>query len=829
MHGRILLDPSDTSVLLDGQPVAIGPRARAVLQVLLEWRGRLISKHELIEAAWPGRVVEANNLPVQIMALRKALGADCIVTVPGRGYRLADDPAGVAAIALPVRGPDLLAPLVGRDAERAALDSALHLHALVTLTGAGGIGKSALARRVLRDRSGAPAHGVAWIDLEAMSQPEQLPSAVATGIGVRLAADTPEALVAALRSLEILVCLDGAERFVDAVARFADAALAQLPGLRLLVTSQVPLRLKTERVLRLKPLALPGEGCTLAQARQYGAVALFELRARAADLRFELDEGTLTPVLQVCRRLDGLPLAIELAAARLPMFGARALANELAKHLSVLGSRHRNMPQRQRTLRAGFEWSHGLLGEAEQIVFRRMGVFAGGSSLEMIREVVADPALDEWRVIDALGELVERGLVDVSDAEPPRYQLLQTARVFARERLEAAGERAALRSRHALATTARFKAFDAAVWEGRARRDDLIASLRPELDDAREALAWAVQHEPLAALELAVPLYGVLRRTLVDQARGVWESTEPLLSDTVPRQVRAAWAAGYAMLWVLHDQSKARVWAEAALADYLALGDRGGELRARFVLVQCLSRKGDAAASMHLGAMQAIDHPGLPAAQRFLVRTSEATLASWQDRQDEAIEAYGWAALMAEAMGDEYLLAATQSNTINAHVNAGRWPQAVELGARLAERLRSSRMRTALALALLNLVESHLLAGDHASARVVASEGWPLAKVSGLQRCWADLLAKLAIHEGRFGHAALLLGYGDECYAAFGVGRVALEARVAQEAETAARAALGDAEFARLRSRGRSLSEVQIAGIGLAESAAHRAPADSIR
>ena len=252
------------------------------------------------------------------------------------------------------------------------------------------------------------------------------------------------------------MALDNAEQLVDPVARLCAALCEAAPGLRLVVTSQVPLKLAAERVYRIGALAVPQGALPAAQAREFGAVALFTERAQAADSRFVLTDANAPAVIELCRALDGLALAIELAAARAPMLGVQRLASSMQDRLKLLTtSRNRAAPARQQTLRAALEWSHGFLDERERAVFRRLTVFAGSGSLAMIQQVVADPAgageLDAWAVLDALAVLVDRSLVTVlqgDDTAEPRYRLLDSPRAYALERLKEAGEEAALRRRH---------------------------------------------------------------------------------------------------------------------------------------------------------------------------------------------------------------------------------------------------------------------------------------------------------------------------------------------------------------------------------------------
>jgi predicted ATPase/DNA-binding winged helix-turn-helix (wHTH) protein len=820
VFGRLQLDVATKELWLDDRPLHVGGRAFAILDALIAHRGELVRKEKLIEAAWPGRVVDEGNLAVQISTLRKELGPDFIVTIPGRGYRFvapAESPAQAQQVpaAAPARdtaqaGGMALPSLVGRQTELEWLEQAIAAHHLTTLTGAGGIGKSRLARQIFVTRRDAYADGAGWVDLEALSEPGQLPVALARAVGLRLGENTVAALVNLLQPLQMLLCLDGAERLVDAVAEFAVAVLSRAPGVCLLVTSQVPLRLRPEKRVRLGPLSLPEGACDVSQARRYGALALFEQRAQSVDLSFRLDETSLGPVLDICRRLDGLPLAIELAAARVPSFGPHTLARELARHLRVLGSGRGDMPARQRTLLASVEWSHGLLDERERIVFRRLAVFSGGCSLAVARAFFAEGDQDEWEAIDAIGELVDRGLVEADSREIPRYRLLETARTFAMEQLVSSGELSQMRRHHAVATTRVFTELLDDFLAGRAQWDAIYAALWPELDNAREALDWAARHDAETAVTLAVPLSDLIHDQLFTEACRVWELTEALLSDELPVRLRARWAAEHAMFWANRNVVRARAWAEAALELNKAQGDTAIALLAYYVLVACLSRHGEDASGL-LQEVRKLDNDRLPAVQRYRVYAAEAACTQFGGPFERTVEARQRALACAREFGDRKRILVEQNNLMDVYLNAGRWKDAAEIGTELLASARKDvRQRQVLALALLNVTAAHAGNADLDSAGRVAPEGWRLALQFGLRPFWADILAQLAILQQRYAAAAQLIGYGDARYREYGTVRQGNEARAAKAAEHDARAALGDAEFDRLRDEGQTLSDEQI-------------------
>jgi predicted ATPase/DNA-binding winged helix-turn-helix (wHTH) protein len=461
------LRPDERLLRVRGEAVALGSRAFDLLLALAQRRERLVTKQELLDLVWPGVMVEEHNIATQISTLRKLLGARAVATVPGRGYRLTapgaeafvgrGTAAGVDRVAPltrePTHVPRELTPLLGREDDLRTLAALVKRHRLVTLVGAGGVGKSLLAQHLLKR------HGdgrVCRVELAGVHEAEALPRWIAEALGLRAAGASLAALCAAAAGSTVLVALDNAEHLLRDVAATVAALLEAAPGLRFIVTSQAPLRLGAEQVVRLGPLALPHCALTAAAAQGFAAVALFVERVRAADARFVLTDEAAPAAIALCRDLDGLPLAIELAAARAPLLGVAPLAAAMPERLQWLThNRDAHAPARQQSLRASLEASLAGLNDRERTVFRRLGAVAGSAPLALIQQVAADASgpLDAWAVVDALGALVDRSMVtiEVGDAgasrEPLRYRLLESPRLLAIEQLRAAGEDDELRRR----------------------------------------------------------------------------------------------------------------------------------------------------------------------------------------------------------------------------------------------------------------------------------------------------------------------------------------------------------------------------------------------
>lgn len=499
--GDFALRPGQRRLLRAGQPQALGPRAFDLLVLLVEHRDRVLSKDELLQLAWPGLIVEENNLTVQISALRKVVGASAIVTLPGRGYRFVEPVIGQPE---PVTGsgavplPAGRVALIGREAESAALADLLTMHRLVTLTGAGGAGKTCLALQVGRGASEAGRRTVVLADLSTIRDPDELPRVVAVAFGVDLG-DAPPGpasgpagtrLVKALAPHEGLLILDNCEHVLDVARPWVDALLDGCPGLSVLATSREPLGLIGEQIFPVPPLAVP-DGDQPDEVTD--AMRLFA--ARAAEVRpgFALAPDTLAPVATICRALDGLPLAIEFAAARAGHLSVGEIAERLPQCLKPsTGAMQRGA--HQQTLASALTWSHDLLPAADQVTFRRLSVFAGGFDLALAEAVCGGPGAEDSDVLDRLASLVDKSLVvaEPTSRGPMRYRLLQTVRLFAAQKLEEAGETAALRARHRDAMLAWLEAmpqedltFDLATFDRIGR----------ETDNLQLAAAWSEQQD----------------------------------------------------------------------------------------------------------------------------------------------------------------------------------------------------------------------------------------------------------------------------------------------------------------------------------------------
>lgn len=740
LFGRVALRPAQRQLLIDGQPAVLGARAFDLLLALVENRDRLVSKNELLDLVWPGLVVEENNLQVHVSALRKLLGPQAIATIPGRGYRftLATDEAPAPS---PTAMPPTKAraavleralPLLGREAELTAVLDLLDRHPLVTLVGAGGIGKTTLARSAAKARSEAWPDGTAWVELASLTDPRLIAGAVAQALALQLApgGDALTALVTALKPMQLLLVIDNAEHLLDDLAVMVQALLQGTPGVHLLVTSQVPLRLQGEHVLRLDALAVPEAGSNALGAAQHGAVALFAERARAADRRFALTDHNVRDVIEICQRLDGLPLALELAAARVPLLGVRGVAERLDDRFKLLAGGSRSAPSRHQTLQAALEWSLALLPEAERRVFQQLGVFTGGFTLSLASAVLTSPDLDEWALIDALATLTEHSLLSASTSDPPRYALSETARAYALAQLQSGTEHDSLRTRHGAALRHFFEA-SPSDWL-QMSDTDWLACYEPELDNLRAALGWAHAqgdaHTVVALVGSAAPLWHHL--SLHGEARQWHDLSESMLDASTPKPLAAQWWRAAQWAWSEVAPERARAAAEQAHRLYRELGDVHG-LYAELAGLAGMWSEPNAQARAALEEALALEKPDWPARERAWGQRARADVARAEGRLSDSREAREAELVLRMAAGDERGRLRAMSHLADLALALGEVDEAVQRGRALVALLRAQRSPSTLCVALWNLIHALRAKGDAEGAEALMPEASALARDFG--------------------------------------------------------------------------------------------------
>jgi predicted ATPase/DNA-binding winged helix-turn-helix (wHTH) protein len=809
--GEFELFPSERVLSADGRPVELGARAFDLLLVLVENPGRLVTKAVLLERVWPKLIVDENNLPAQIASLRRALGAAAIRTVPGFGYRLelhvscgaaaalppaivpapgSVNPAPVTALApapekspgvldslprlvIPRRAwPNRLGALVGREAEIRDVREALSRSCLVTIVGVAGVGKTRLAQEILAREAEKPDAAVAWISLAPIQDAQHIPSAIAIGLGLSLpdGVDGFTALSQALERIPVLLILDSAEHLADALAAPLTELVARTQGVRALVTSQAPLGIAGEVVYRLAVLRVPDRYAPEQEVRHYSAVELFAQRAGAADRHFEMSSANTALVAEICRRLDGIPLALELAAARVPALGLAALLERLDDRFRLLKLAGRAADPRHNTLHAAFDWSYSLLPPAEQRVFNLLGTFTGSFSLKAAVRCATDAMTDESEAVDLISRLVDRSLVTVLAADPPRYTLLETARQYALGKLTATGELQDASSRMATAVLElidqsyeEYWSLDETVW---------LQRYEPELDNVRSAIDWALLHGAAIGVALfgsAWPLF--VETDLQGEGRTRYSQVLALLSDSLPRlRVGRFWEA-IASYDSTRQCDRARYAADLAAAKYAETHHVRSHYYA-LLLIAFNWRADTAAARAAFDAARAVEDPAWPSRVLTYGAMTEGALLMCAGKLVEARAAYERAVRLALLTSERQALAATVS-MVELDIACGNTAAALQLGRPLVLSLRHlGRRETRFELLVLTF-SALLLEGQVEEARSMGAELFELALRIDTSRLYLalDAMALLACMERRFAAAAQIALYADLTHEVHGLVR----------------------------------------------------------
>jgi predicted ATPase/DNA-binding winged helix-turn-helix (wHTH) protein len=596
--GRFELRTQERLLLQDGQARPLGARALDVLIALVESAGALVSKEQLLQQAWPGLVVEEANVHVQVSLLRKVLGARAIATVAPLGYRFAMLCEGAAAQAAPNNLPAERTRFIGREALLDEAAQRLGQTRLLTLTGIGGSGKTRLALRLANELQARFPDGVWFVDLAALEDPSQVALSLARALALAQSADTPmhDLLAARLHGSTTLVVLDNCEHLLDAVCTLATTLLAASPELRVLATSREALGLVGESVLPVRPLNLPALGAEPATVAQAEAVRMFVDRAKAALPGFEAQGELLATAAAICRRVDGIPLAIELAAAQLRVLAPVQVLAFLEERFQLLVGSRRSLP-RQHTLRAVVRWSWDRLDPEEQHLLMVFALCSGGCVLATAA-ALHDEALAPVALVPGITRLADMSLLQIerpsgagagtgtdtgtgtgngngNDAAAARYTLLETVRQFAMEQLHAGGQAAASRNRH--------RDHFVALAEDGERQLMRVADPGPTVEriaDEREnllqALAWCRQSgDSKSELRLVTALrYFWASHGLLPMGFDLSMAALTRAKDHTPSRERClalAAAAHAAQLMGRYDEAQPLI--EQQAADVRALGD----------------------------------------------------------------------------------------------------------------------------------------------------------------------------------------------------------------------------------------------------------------
>ena len=567
VFGPFRLIPHRHELFRDGVAVALGSRPIELLWALVEADGAMVTKQALFQRIWPRHVEADSSIWSAVKAVRRALGPDAggaqyVVSVAGRGYRFAapvtrratdgaaltpdEAPAPSRSAPLPGNLPQSLGPLIGRDGEIARCLSLMEQSRLVTITGTGGAGKTRMALALGAAAAERHADGVWLVELASLATPELVPETIAALFGLNVQAGRAAIQVVAsyLRQKEVLLILDNCEHIAAEAARVAETILEGCALVSILATSREPLKLPHEQNYRLPSLGLPdpGDRLTAAQALDHAAIRLFALRAGLAVHGFTVTDDIAPVVTSICRRLDGIPLAIELAAARLRVLNPRELLDRLDRRFDLLTDGSRTVLPRHQTLTALIDWSWDHLSADERLLFTRLGSFGSSFTIDSAEAVAGAAPLTAARVFDLLAGLVDKSLVVVeTGGAGTRYRLLEMTRAYAADRLTAA--ETAL-CRHRLATYLAAALEQAAADYQRTPTREWLDRWAPELDNLRAALDWAFGPgaEPALGIRLVAHavdlwyetfLFPELRRAVERAKAALTEDTPPVLAGQV--------------------------------------------------------------------------------------------------------------------------------------------------------------------------------------------------------------------------------------------------------------------------------------------------------
>jgi predicted ATPase/DNA-binding winged helix-turn-helix (wHTH) protein len=779
------LQPAERVLRVRGEPVAVGSRAFDLLLALAQRHERLVTKQELLDLVWPGLIVEEHNIATQISTLRKLLGASAIATLPGYGYRLtalpqappAEATVTLAAQRLRHNLPDRRTRFIGREGALADLARLLPSTRLLTLTGIGGCGKTRLALQFAQQQLAAFADGLWFVDLAPLKDAERVAPTCAAVLGLREEGERPlmQRLLEHLAAHPALLVLDNCEHVIDGVAAVVDAVLAGsmsltgapgTPGTKILATSREGLGVTGEQIYPVRSLSLPAT-VDLLTVQGAESVRVFVDRAQLALPDFKVGPDNAASIAEICRRLDGIALAIELAAARVTMLPVTEIAARLDDRFRLLTGGSRALPRHQ-TLHAAMQWSYEQLAPPEQHLLRQMSVFADGWTLPAAAEVAQ--IADEYEALALLTVLHDKSLlvVERSDAgSAPRYRMLETVRQYAMERLNECGEGEAARGRHAAHYVG---------WAERAEphvrgpdQDAWISRFRQEHENLIAALTWCSegQVDPQTGLRLmaATTFYWV------------WNGVElgHRLACAVLEQDRMA------------ADTQARVGTLRAISKLSLF--RGHYPEALSFAQQALDvarRVGEARSTL-----MALDELG--------------SALNTVGRVDEALPLHEEALAMARTLGDPSLLPYILNSVAESLRSAGQLNEAERCYGEALDAARGQGGRLGMVVPLNNLIRVLVARGRLDQARRMAVECLSLSRG---QKVGVDLLevtVGLASCLSEHAKAARFWGAADQTLKAWGYRHQPVDVEHTAPLIANSRRALGDDAFGAAESAGRTL------------------------
>lgn len=697
--------------------------------------------------------------------------------------------------------PLQMTQFVGREREVGEIIALLRRDRVVTIVGSGGVGKTRTALQVAAQLVDGSGDGVWLVELAALPDGSSIPAAIAQALNLQLPAtdDQVQALGRAMRRMRVLLVLDNCEHIVESAAATVAEIVQRCPDVSVLATSRQALGIGGEIVFRLPSLALDE------------SVALFAVRARAVDQRFVLSDQNRPIVEDICNRLDGIALAIELAAARVKVLSPDQLRGRLDERFRVLTGGRRDVLPRQQTMRAVIDWSYDLLTEPERILLRRLSIFAGGWTLGAAEAVCAGGAVEEHDILDLHASLIEKSLVaaDVGE-DDARYRLLESTRAYAAERLDESGERSQT-AKHHTEWMARFAASE----YKRLRQLHVEVpppSLQVEFDNFRSALTWALNcdGDPVLVARIAITLGDFLEPTALAEGRR-WVNAA---IDKLDASAEPALAAKLHSVLERTVFGKDRAAAAARAVElYAAAGDEVSMAGACFSLGFAQTLIGEHAAALasvekglaiyrERGMTQA-DRYGAGLVNRGIILQNHGRFEEAHASLSEAVELY-------DRLGFQQRAALARMDLAETEAVSGNYAKAIALADEAGDVLRKIGHLRGQACAGVNAAAYHLLVGNFAEAAAKAVDALaPARQVQDLVRVSICIqhLATVAALRGDATRAAHLMGYSDATYRRLGVAREITEQRTYELLVGALRAQLSEDAIERLSSQGEALTE----------------------